>query len=552
MGGVRDDQHRVDGRMPPHPKRILIVDDFGQMRSTLKQMLFAIGFEEIDVASNGKDALSALRRSAYDIVLCDYNLGEGKDGQQVLEEAKFYNYLRPSSIFVMITAENTSDMVMGAMEYRPDDYLTKPFTKELLRTRLDRLMTRKRELESIDGAVHKGDLPRAIALCEEKIAEQPRHVGELLRLKASLCMRVGDYAKAEAVYQEVLAIRQLPWAQVGLAEVRRSQQRLQEAREILLSVIEHTPTYMEAHDLLARTLDELGEGQEAQRVLEEAARISPKSVRRQHALGDLAMRNADLDTAERAFRRTIALGRLSVYKDPGHYTGLAQVQAKNGSLVDALRTLGSVRNEFAGNDQANLKAVVAEGLLLSDAGREEEARKAVADARQLFAGIEGKVNADTALELAKVQLLTGDREAGMQLMQDLVRNHHEDSRLLAKAQEAFSAAGLEEEGREVIRRTTGEVVKLNNSGVTLVKEGKIVEALALFEEAIASMPNNKTLYLNAAQALLLHLQRQGVERERLEQARRYLERVKAMEPDNPTLQKMLPVYRRLASGAGTA
>ncbi len=87
-----------------------------------------------------------MRRRAYDVVLCDYNLGEGMDGQQVLEEAKHRRLVGYATVFVMITAENTMEMVMGAMEYKPDDYLTKPFNKELLKSRLEKLVARKRDL----------------------------------------------------------------------------------------------------------------------------------------------------------------------------------------------------------------------------------------------------------------------------------------------------------------------------------------------------------------------------------------------------------------------
>ena len=66
---------------------------------------------------------------SYDIVLCDYNLGAGQDGQQLLEELRYRHKLKNTSLFVMITAESSRDMVLGALEYLPDDYLTKPITQ---------------------------------------------------------------------------------------------------------------------------------------------------------------------------------------------------------------------------------------------------------------------------------------------------------------------------------------------------------------------------------------------------------------------------------------
>jgi len=107
---------------------------------------------------------------SFDIVLCDYNLGEGKDGQQVLEEAKEDSLLPYSSIFIMTTAENSMEMVMGAAEYQPDDYLSKPFTKQVLQTRLKRLLA-------------------ALSLCEKQLALQPGNRFELLKLKGELSIK---------------------------------------------------------------------------------------------------------------------------------------------------------------------------------------------------------------------------------------------------------------------------------------------------------------------------------------------------------------------------
>ena len=127
-------------------KRFLIIDDFGDMRTMIRHMIESYGATEIDMASNGKEAVRLMARHRYDIVLCDYNLGEGQDGQQILEEARHRRLIGLAALFIMITAENTSQMVMGAVEYYPDDYLSKPFNKLVLKTRLERLLARKGDL----------------------------------------------------------------------------------------------------------------------------------------------------------------------------------------------------------------------------------------------------------------------------------------------------------------------------------------------------------------------------------------------------------------------
>ena len=129
--------------------RCLVVDDMPDVRVAITGMLRVFGVQNIDVVANGEQAMEACFNTHYHMVLCDYNLGPGRDGQQVLEELRYRNRLNNTSIFVMITAESSREMVLGALEYQPDDYVTKPITQALLRQRLDRVLLRHRELYSI-------------------------------------------------------------------------------------------------------------------------------------------------------------------------------------------------------------------------------------------------------------------------------------------------------------------------------------------------------------------------------------------------------------------
>ena len=84
-------------------RRILIVDDLVEARSSLKKMATILGGDNIDVATDGIEAMSLIHEHEYDIVLSDYNLGRTKDGQQILEEARFTQRLRATSLFIVIT-----------------------------------------------------------------------------------------------------------------------------------------------------------------------------------------------------------------------------------------------------------------------------------------------------------------------------------------------------------------------------------------------------------------------------------------------------------------
>ena len=59
-------------------KKFLVVDDFADMRNTLKNILRMIGGEDIDSAINGEEAIEKLETKHYDIIMCDYNLGRAR------------------------------------------------------------------------------------------------------------------------------------------------------------------------------------------------------------------------------------------------------------------------------------------------------------------------------------------------------------------------------------------------------------------------------------------------------------------------------------------
>jgi len=102
-------------------KKILIVEDYPAMRKAIKDMLHTLEAEYIIEAKNAVNAFTAMSQYTFDIVLCDYKLGPGKNGQQILEEARLRKILPFNTIFIIVTSEQTPGMVLGAMQNQPDE-----------------------------------------------------------------------------------------------------------------------------------------------------------------------------------------------------------------------------------------------------------------------------------------------------------------------------------------------------------------------------------------------------------------------------------------------
>ena len=518
-------------------KRFLIIDDFGDMRTMIRHMIESYGATEIDMASNGKEAVRLMTRHRYDIVLCDYNLGEGQDGQQILEEARHRRLIGLAALFIMITAENTSQMVMGAVEYYPDDYLSKPFNKLVLKTRLERLLARKGDLTEIDLALDRRNISDAIAYCEMNAVEGAPNRDELMRIKCELCLQTGDSAAVRTVCEQMLADRRIPWALMGLGKAQFMEGRLAEARETFQSIIDENQNHTEAYDWLARVMVKLGDSKRAQELLSEAAVLSPKAIRRQMMLGEVAMNNGDYAVAERAYRKAVVLGRNSVHKTPENYVKQSQALGHT-SERDALRVLREMRKEFPKDKVAQFSASLGEIDVYRKVGRDDDAATAFKEAVEAYQSLGEALPMGVELEMARACFMSGQEDMAVGIVSRIVGNHHDDPEMLTEVEAMFSSVGRESDGAQIVDRVREKIATLNNDGVRMAEEGRLDEAIELFQQALQDLPENKTINLNAAKVLLMHLRANGNNERYRALVREYLDRVNRTDPGNPVLQQL--------------
>ncbi|MEO5357583.1 MAG: response regulator [Nitrospirae bacterium YQR-1] len=527
-------------------KKCLLVDDFSEFRYSVKKMLQSLGATDVDDTGDGDEAIDKIALKGYDLILCDYNLGENKrDGQQILEEAKHKEILKYSAIFIMITAENTMRMVMGAMEYKPDDYLTKPFTKEGLLGRLEKIMEKKKDFETIDKALARKDYHSALRLCNEKIQSKPKNMYELLKLKAELSITVGQYSEAESIYSQIVNIRRLPWALLGLGKALYYNSKYMEAKETFLEIIDDNRSFVEAYDWLAKVLEELGDLKEAQRMLMLALELSPKAILRQKALADIAYKNKDLNTAENSFKQAVDLGKNSCFKSAKDYTGLAQVMIDKKTPEKALKVLQETKTMFTADRESSLQASLMLGIAHKDLGNEAEVKAAIDEATSLYNGMKGSITSEASLDIAGSFFKLGETDKANQVMQEVVRNNHDNEKILKKAQEIYTNADMQTEGEKMIAATKREIIKVNNDGVMLVKSGKLNEAIDFFEKAATGLPENKIINANAAQAILMYMQKFGKTDKHINQVQRYLDQIRKVDPSYKKYQELVAVYRKL-------
>ncbi|MYM21162.1 response regulator [Duganella sp. FT135W] len=531
-------------------KRYLIIDDFVGIRQLLRESLRNLGAKHIDQASSGGEAMVLLAKTRYDVVLCDYNLGDGKNGQQVLEEARIRNLMLPSSVWLMVSAEKSVESVMGAAEHQPDAYIIKPITEGVLLTRLNRVWIKKQVFREIDQAFADKDYLRAAKLCEEQITHHPLHAIDLHRMRATLLLKSGDIERAGLVYEDVLQEREYNWARCGLGKIRMANGDPDAARMMFQAVITDNRFYIDAFDQLAESFQQQGKTEEAFDVLQKAAKLSPNSVPRQRALGTTALKLGNIPVAEKAFRKCIEIGEFSVRKTVDAYLGLARVCGQKNDTKEAIRLLNAAVHQFGG-DQVTLRAKITEGLVYHESGDFRRARKS-GDELEVMLADENRQRPDTetCLDMATLLFAVGVKEAPVNLLCYVTRNNHDNAPLLEDVQKIFERARMAEEGQELIKSARQEAADLMNKGVLLWKTGKLAEAVAWMRDARKQLPHNMRILFNSAQILISHLQENGYDRALADEAIAVLMHVDALAPGQQRFAQLMEQLAMLAPVSG--
>ncbi|MYM91771.1 tetratricopeptide repeat protein [Rugamonas sp. FT82W] len=540
----------AEGAVDWAEKRYLLVDDFVGIRQLLRESLRNLGAKHIDQAASGGEAMMLLSKTRYDVVLCDYNLGDGKNGQQVLEEARIRNLMLPSSVWLMVSAEKSVESVMGAAEHQPDAYIIKPITEGVLLTRLNRVWNKKQIFREIDQAFADKDYLRAARLCDEQIAHDRLHEIDLLRMKATLLLKSGEPEQARKVYEQVLEERDYNWARCGLAKILMNNGELDAALTMFQAVITDNRFYIDAFDQLARTFQLQGKTEEAFGVLEKAAKLSPNSVPRQRALGQTALKLGNIPVAEKAFRKCIEIGEYSVMKTVDAFFGLARVCAQKNDTKEAIRLLNAAVHQFGG-DQVELRAKITEGLVYHETGDYRRARKSGDELEAMLADeTKQRPDTDTCLDMATLLFAVGVKEAPVGLLCYVTRNNHDNAPLLEDVQKIFDKARMTDEGVELIKASRKEAADMMNKGVLLWKTGKLIEAVEWMRVARKALPHNMRILFNSAQILISQLQQTGYVRELADEAIAVLMHVDAIAPGQQRFAQLMEQLALLAPMSG--
>ncbi|GMV52025.1 MAG: chemotaxis regulator CheY [Nitrospira sp. OLB3] len=124
--------------MPADPNmKILVVDDMSTMRRIVKNILKQLGFNNIEEAENGQEALNKLNADKYGFVVSDWNMPVMM-GIDMLRAIRKDEKLKTIPV-LMVTAEAQKENLIEAVQAGVSNYIVKPFTAETMQDKINKI-----------------------------------------------------------------------------------------------------------------------------------------------------------------------------------------------------------------------------------------------------------------------------------------------------------------------------------------------------------------------------------------------------------------------------
>lgn len=487
-------------------KKILIIDDQKPFQVMLKGLLSQLGARDVTAVASGEAGIASHNRHGFDILLVDYNLGQGKNGRQVLEEMRVRDLLRPNGLFFIITGESTRPMVLSAIELQPDDYLMKPFSIGVLRTRLRRSFQKRATLMRIYQTLYDKEYDECIKACLSHVDENGRYRNYCRQLLAELYLKKGEFEKAETTIIDLLDEQRFSWGVLALAKIKYAKGEYPQSIDLCHEVIRSTPNAVEAYDVLARALQGDEQPIKALEAGRKAVTLAPFSMARQMYMSELARDGEQFELAKQAMYNVLDISRKSVYRHPRHLCNYlrsildAAEHSESRLEINKYQQEASLALQRARNDESllhsKLKYPQLENAVLARIeafnGRFSQAQAHLELVAKDYIEQGHDIHREIAPDIAVALLDIGEFERA----HALVRRQRDNKQL-----DRFNLKLLES---RVARKDKEHqaFMDFNKAGIGFYTDNDFGAAIGQFEKALELAPMNSGVALNYIQAAL--------------------------------------------------
>jgi DNA-binding NarL/FixJ family response regulator len=300
-------------------KRILVVEDQRPFLILMRGVLNNMGAQSVVTVQNGEAAVVACKREKFDIIISDLHLGaDKKNGFQLLEELRIRKYIKPETVFIIVSADNERPYVLGSIEKQPDDYLIKPFSQAQLNSRISKAYAKKLELKPIYQKIMKGDIDGAIDACRLLIRQGTRYRQACSHLLTELYWQSNQFLQAEHMLGPLLEHKPLPWVKLAMAKTLYLLERYDDAIDLAFQVVQGRNLIVDGHDVIAQSYLSKNMPVEALSAIQKSLKLSPLSIERQFNACEIARANKNYELIKTCTLAIWEQSKKSIHRDVAH------------------------------------------------------------------------------------------------------------------------------------------------------------------------------------------------------------------------------------------
>ncbi|MFM1987398.1 MAG: hypothetical protein RJA99_355 [Pseudomonadota bacterium] len=535
--------------------RALVVDDLREMRSMLRNTLVDAQIKDVVLAPDARAAVEAIRAAPFNLILSDYDLGAGTDGQQLLEYLRRERLMPPGGLFFVISGDSTIDRVASAAEMLPDGYLVKPVATAQLLARIEEALARHVELRPMYEAVHAGRWAEGLLQCERFEKAGSRFRVELLRHMSMCQVALGRWDDALVTYRRALQVRgSMTWARLGVARCALAMGDIEAARSTVQQILVERPYHAGAYDLMLELLERSGDVSSALAVASRAAEHIP-SPGRSRRLAEAAYLADDLETADAALSKVLRQTAQALTRDAGDGALLAQVALARGEPQRAMKLIARELDEHPKDPRTRALAAAIDVQACTALGWTAQAQDAAA---ALAAAFDVPADPRTRLLIAKAALTAGMEEEGLRVLEEAVaaaekRSSAESASARVLAAKVLHDAGFAERAAVLSVDRSAEAAREAEAAVRRLRAGAFDEALALIASALPKAREHTDVLIAAVEVYLMTMRVRGLKPELLKQVQSALGRLHARGTADPRRLQLMETYlAKLEAGASEA
>lgn len=527
-------------------KRFLVVDHIKQSRDNLKIFAYSLGVLSVDTCFHAPDLLAICESTKFDVILLGYDLGDNKkNGQQILEELRAKGNLSRSCIIIMITAEVSQAMVLAALEHKPNEYITKPYTHKDLTIRLTRCFEKNETMCNIYSAMDANNHKKVIELCKEQIHKNSSYKHECLGIKSRQHFELKEYDKAKKIYTAYLGTQNCQWAAIGLGKISIIENDYYSAERYFQAVIDDNPLYLTAYDWLSKTYQFNNEIDKAEETLEKALLVSPRSVTRLRQYAHLCLNNKKLSKATTALSKTNDLAYHSIHKKPENAINFAEALIENSENLNqfeirklnikAFEILGNMVRDFPANELKVITQFLT-ARLHKNANDNTLSYNALRDAERLMDRYKNEISIDGTFSIAKSLIALQRKGKAEVLLNSLYQAHPENMEILSQVVDLTDRPISEKD--KVAAQNALEI------GVSLYKANHYVLSIDKLNQALYHFPNHLGVKLNLLQVLLVSYESDPKRIEDFKQARILIKQFSHLSSESESYRRFLKLRNK--------